>query len=120
MRATAEDQTDNSKQTNFKATLAVVGSLLVITTILLGSQLLIDDKTLHNVEVDNDQILLESPAPTFVDDKTLTQGASLKAQKNSIAILPFVAFSSDPEDEYFADGMVEELLNLLAKVVLTK
>ena len=116
VRATAEDQTDNSKQTNFKATLAVVGSLLVITTILLGSQLLIDDKTLHNVEVDNDQILLESPAPTFVDDKTLTQGASLKAQKNSIAILPFVAFSSDPEDEYFADGMVEELLNLLAKI----
>lgn len=32
----------------------------------------------------------------------------------SIAVLPFVNMSSDPEQEYFADGISEELLNLLA------
>jgi len=37
------------------------------------------------------------------------------AQK-SIAVLPFVNMSSDPEQEYFSDGLSEEILNLLAKV----
>ncbi len=32
----------------------------------------------------------------------------------SIAVLPFVNLSSDPEQEYFSDGMTEELLNVLA------
>jgi TolB-like protein/Tfp pilus assembly protein PilF len=34
----------------------------------------------------------------------------------SIAVLPFVNMSSDPEQEYFADGISEEILNLLAKI----
>lgn len=34
----------------------------------------------------------------------------------SIAVLPFVNISSDPEQEYFSDGITEELLNLLAKM----
>ncbi len=33
----------------------------------------------------------------------------------SIAVLPFVNMSSDPEQEYFSDGISEELLNLLSK-----
>jgi TolB-like protein len=35
---------------------------------------------------------------------------------NSIAVLPFVNMSADPEQEYFADGISEELLNLLAHI----
>jgi TolB-like protein/lipoprotein NlpI len=35
---------------------------------------------------------------------------------NSIAVLPFVNMSSDEEQEYFSDGLSEELLNLLAKI----
>ena len=34
----------------------------------------------------------------------------------SIAVLPFVNMSSDAEQEYFSDGISEELLNLLAKI----
>lgn len=34
----------------------------------------------------------------------------------SIAVLPFVNMSSDTEQEYFSDGISEELLNLLAKI----
>jgi TolB-like protein/Flp pilus assembly protein TadD len=34
----------------------------------------------------------------------------------SIAVLPFVNMSADPEQEYFSDGISEELLNLLAKI----
>ncbi len=35
---------------------------------------------------------------------------------NSIAVLPFVNMSSDEEQEYFSDGLSEELLNLLARI----
>jgi TolB-like protein len=34
----------------------------------------------------------------------------------SIAVLPFMNMSADPEQEYFSDGISEELLNLLAKI----
>lgn len=34
----------------------------------------------------------------------------------SVAVLPFVAMSSGPDDEYFADGMTEEILNSLARL----
>ncbi len=34
----------------------------------------------------------------------------------SVAVLPFVNMSGDPDNEYFADGLTEELLNALAKL----
>ena len=37
-------------------------------------------------------------------------------QDNSIAVLPFVNMSDDSANEYFSDGLSEELLNLLAKI----
>jgi TolB-like protein len=37
-------------------------------------------------------------------------------QAKSVAVLPFVNMSSDPEQEYFSDGISEEILNALAKV----
>ncbi|MCL7982641.1 MAG: FlgO family outer membrane protein [marine benthic group bacterium] len=37
-------------------------------------------------------------------------------RRPSIAVLPFVNMSSDKEQEYFADGMTEELLNALARI----
>ncbi len=38
------------------------------------------------------------------------------ARKPSIAVLPFVNMSDDTGNEYFADGLAEELLNMLAKI----
>ncbi len=37
-------------------------------------------------------------------------------QEKSVAVLPFVAMSSGPDDEYFADGLTEEILNALAQL----
>lgn len=46
----------------------------------------------------------------------LRDQAATQDQKKSIAVLPFVNLSSDPEQEYFSDGISEELLNVLAQI----
>src|SRR4029077_6742273 len=44
-------------------------------------------------------------------------GSSLSLpDKPSIAVLPFANMSGDPEQEYFADGMVEEIITALSRI----
>jgi TolB-like protein/class 3 adenylate cyclase/tetratricopeptide (TPR) repeat protein len=42
--------------------------------------------------------------------------APLLPDKPSIAVLPFQNMSGDPEQEYFADGMVEEIITALSRI----
>lgn len=43
------------------------------------------------------------------------QGSGI-SEKKSIAVMPFINMSSDKENEYFSDGITEEILNYLAKI----
>ena len=40
----------------------------------------------------------------------------LAEAKSKLAVLPFVNMSNDPDNEYFSDGIAEELINALAKI----
>jgi TolB-like protein/Flp pilus assembly protein TadD len=46
----------------------------------------------------------------------VTKQAAAAPDDKSIAVLPFVNMSSDKEQEFFSDGISEELLNLLANI----
>ncbi len=39
-----------------------------------------------------------------------------QAGPRAIAVLPFATFSQNPDDEFFADGLTEELLNVLSRL----
>jgi serine/threonine-protein kinase len=45
-----------------------------------------------------------------------TSGEGYRSVTKAIAVLPLANMSADPENEYFADGMTEEIINALAKV----
>ena len=62
-------------------------------------------------------ILLAALA-VFAYDKWWLQAesVSLESVPRSIAVLPFVNISADPNDEYLSDGVAEEILNLLTQV----
>lgn len=51
----------------------------------------------------------------IVPSRGLLQGKT-KHPSNKLAVLPFVNMSADPDNEYFSDGITEELLNALTKV----
>jgi adenylate cyclase len=49
------------------------------------------------------------------DERTPSRPVLALPDKPSIAVLPFQNMSGDPEQEYFADGMVEEIITALSR-----
>lgn len=62
-----------------------------------------DPIKIFQVLFDNRETSVNQPKPRESNDK-------------SIAVLPFTNMSSDPEQEYFSDGMAEEIINSLANL----
>ncbi len=57
------------------------------------------------------EVVVEHNQP---EEKVLFNPVTVKiAPEKSIAVLPFVNMSNDPEQEYFSDGIAEEILNSL-------
>ena len=79
-----------------------------ISTLELGYFELKNVKTPVRVyAITNDGIV--TPSREDIKGKTKQPG-------NRLAVLPFVNMSPDPENEFFSDGVTEELLNALTKV----
>lgn len=56
--------------------------------------------------------ILSGTSPTLHHERSRAEATGA----NSIAVLPFVNMSADEENEYFCDGLAEEILNALAHV----
>lgn len=82
-----------SSQTGRKLNYIIIGALVVAVALLLL------DRNINGPAAD-------VPQATGTAD----------SGPRSIAVLPFVNMSSDPEQEFFSDGITEEILNSLASV----
>jgi len=56
------------------------------------------------------------PAPTPMEVASVEKMAFPLPDKPSIAVMPFVNMSEDPKQEYFSDGITEEIITGLSKV----
>ena len=71
----------------------------------------LDGQQLKNVSFAIDVYRLELPW-----EAATSLGGESPPDRNRVAVLPFANMSPDPADEYFADGMTEELIDRLAHV----
>lgn len=54
--------------------------------------------------------------PLTTTQQTTNTGQTTQDTPQTIAVLPFVDMSQEGDNEYFSDGLTEELLNILAKI----
>jgi TolB-like protein len=94
-------------QTGKKLDRAIIG-ILVITVALLLFDRFSGTGTRNPV--------LSSPQVQSTDAPDTESEPAARSMAKSIAVLPFNAMSSGPDDEYFADGLTEEILNSLAQL----
>ena len=101
--------------------IAVSGSVLISEKINdeLKNQTEVSTKSLGNYELKN----VKNPVSIYAVNShgiivpTAQQiSGKTSTADHSVAVLPFVNMSTDQENEYFSDGMTEEILNALAKV----
>ena len=67
-------------------------------------------KTLKNLSSPVEVYMMEMPWQEGNEGRTTT------FDRRRIAILPFTNISPDPTDEYFADGMTEELISTMSRI----
>ena len=64
----------------------------------------------------SDKLMSEPATRIFKTDPQAGTVSMSGYVPNSIAVLPFAHLSNDPDDEYFCDGLAEELINALSRV----
>ncbi len=86
--------------------LTIVAILCVLVVSLFFVQIAMEE------EAPEAQVTSTIAAPVTPQSNAVTSAAPA----TSIAVKPFDSFSVDPGDQFFADGLSEELLNVLARV----
>ena len=99
-----EQSTSITSVTGQKLNYAIIGFLVFAVGFMFLDNYILEDDL-------GDPLTVEAPGGTEPE----REAATVDAEK-SIAVLAFVNMSNDPEQEYFSDGIAEEILNGLVKV----
>ncbi len=96
------------------------GKLMPITVSALALTLVlvvVDAYILKDTPADAEIAATEPVAAVAVVDAAVeATETAVPADEKSLAVLPFTNLSDDPDQEYFSDGMTEELINTLSRV----
>lgn len=120
-----ESEVDRSKsitdRTARKLDRTIIVVLVVAISFLLVDKFILQDEA-GPAEADNVSTLPEKGSEPFSQEsgkRALTpfpQEDNGAKRQQSVAVLPFVTMSSGPDDEYFSDGLTEEIINSLAQL----
>jgi len=96
----------NTHQTGRKLDFVIIGLLAVALAFFIWDKFFLS--------VARDAALVEATKQAVT--KRINADPEISAESDmSIAVLPFVNMSGDPENEYFSDGLSDELLNTLVR-----
>jgi TolB-like protein/tetratricopeptide (TPR) repeat protein len=112
IKRTADVDEDQSITANTASKLDMV---LVVALIVFAGAMLAP-RFLPQFATPPSETVAAADAPGDESDTVAADSAIPVANDASIAVLPFADLSPDGNQEYFADGISEELLNVLAKV----
>ncbi|MCW5980784.1 MAG: tetratricopeptide repeat protein [Bryobacteraceae bacterium] len=76
-------------------------------------------KTYYRTDGNADRLFIDFPKGSYAPQFRLRSDSDeplQEATESTIAVLPFANLSPDPENEYFSDGLTEELIHALTKV----
>lgn len=104
------DQSLSSRQVNRKRLDRVIIGVLLVAIVYIAYDKLVVDRA-----ADREALRATSGSSANIESDWPDEDAAAQLDK-SIAVLPFVNMSSDPDQAYFSDGISEELLNLLARI----
>jgi len=93
--------------TGQKLNSAIIGVLVVALAYFAFDKLVLSSA--------RNEALVESTTQAL-SDKAAAEPESSEQADNSIAVMPFINMSDDASNEFFSDGITEEVLNLLAKI----
>lgn len=93
--------------------ITLAGVLLVVVLFVYQK---INPTTLHNTPIQAGNHSEAAGTDSNLRGNGDDDGVTNKIFDKSIAVLPFVNMSSDKEQDYFSDGITEEILNALAKI----
>ncbi len=88
---------------------AIIVILLMAVCFLLFDKLALDSKAPEPAST----VQIEAPGPGL---EVAGAQAAMPDARKSVAVLPFVAMSNGPDDDYFTDGLTEEIINALAQL----
>jgi TolB-like protein len=83
---------------------------VIIATLAIAVAFFAFDKYARDAEP------VAAPEPAMTEPAAQADEPEDAVPDKSVAVLPFIAMSSGPDDEFFADGLTEEILNSLAQL----
>jgi TolB-like protein len=92
-----------------------INVLIIVLLVLAIGGLVVDRLVPETTTVTATSAIEQPDEAGMVDAIQPATGKPVPTPGHSIAVLPFVNMSNDPEQEYFSDGISEELLNVLAQ-----
>jgi TolB-like protein len=109
IKPTAEVPVDASirEYTGRKMNALIVGGMALLLVVVVADVTMTDGVP---------QTAIATAVAEQAANAAITEPAPAAIPTNSIAVLPFDNLSSEAEQEYFSDGLTEELLNQLAQV----
>jgi len=114
VKPTESIEHDKNIATSHKFEIAILVVLLILVGVTISQQI---NSTVTNSKIvlDENKSANRSSATLKLETKS-TESNSQVIQPYSIAVLPFTDLSQAGDQEYFSDGMAEEILNVLVQV----